>query len=130
MLEWSDRLLDDRERACLRRLGVFGSGFTVRAAEAAAAADDVDAYDVPEMLWSLVDKSLVVADLAANETRYRLLESVQEFARRRLMEHGETDAAAVRLAALVPRPIWARLPAPPQVDQRRRVSRWTTCAPW
>jgi non-specific serine/threonine protein kinase len=98
LLEWSDRLLSDEERACLRRLGVFGAGFTVHAAEAPVAADGVDAYDVPELLWSLVDKSLVVADLTANETRYRLLESVRAFAGARLAEHGETGATAARLA--------------------------------
>ena len=50
-------------------------------------------------MWSLAEKSLVTADLTASATRYRLLESVREFARQRLDEHGETEATAVRLAS-------------------------------
>ena len=115
LLEWSDRLLSDQERACLRRLGAFGGGFTLHAAEAPVAAGDLDAYDVPELLWSLVDKSLVVADLTANETRYRLLESVRAFARRQLVDHGEAEAAAVRLAR------WFI----DRIGARRRARGWT-----
>lgn len=99
LLEWSDRLLDNSERACLRRLALFGSSFSIDAATAVAASGQVEAYDVPELVWSLVDKSLVAADLTANATRYRLLESVRDFARRRLDDHGETEATAVRLAS-------------------------------
>jgi predicted ATPase/class 3 adenylate cyclase len=99
LLEWSDQLLDDREQACLRRLAVLAGSFSIEAATAATAADEVDAYDVPELVWSLVDKSLVTADLTANDTRYRLLESVREFARRRLDHRGETSASSTRLAA-------------------------------
>ncbi len=98
LLEWSDRLLSDQERACLRRLGVFGASFSVRAADAVVAAGGIDTYDVPELVWSLVDKSLVAADLTANDTRYRLLEPVRAFARRQMSHHGEAEATAVRLA--------------------------------
>ena len=101
LLEWSDRLLDDRERACLRRMAVLGSSFSIGAATAAAASREVPAYDVPELVWSLVDKSLVAADLTANATRYRLLESVRDFARRRLDDHGETESTAVLIARRV-----------------------------
>ncbi|HVF32835.1 MAG TPA: adenylate/guanylate cyclase domain-containing protein [Acidimicrobiales bacterium] len=96
-LQWSNRLLGEAEQACLRRLGVFGTAFTVAAASAAVAAGDVPSFDVPELVWSLVDKSLVSADLTANESRYRLLESVREFARRQLTTHGELSEAAERL---------------------------------
>jgi predicted ATPase/class 3 adenylate cyclase len=98
LLEWSDRLLTAEERMCLRRLAVFGASFSVEAA-VAAVADGVDPYDVPALVWSLVDKSLVSADLTANATRYRLLESVREHVRARLDEHGETAATAMRLAS-------------------------------
>ena len=96
LLEWSDRLLGPSERTCLRRLAVFGASFSIGAATAAVSSDDVAAYDVPELVWSLVDKFLVAADLTANATRYRLLESVRDFARQRL---DETDSTAVRLAS-------------------------------
>jgi predicted ATPase/class 3 adenylate cyclase len=98
LLEWSERLLTDHEQACLRRLAVVGSTFSVDVASAAVTSGDVDEFVVPELVWSLVDKSLVVADLTANATRYRLLESVREYARGRLDEHQETTATAVRLA--------------------------------
>lgn len=98
VLEWSDRLLDPATRTCLRRLGVFGGSFSLDAAAAAVGADGIAGDDVPDLVWSLVDKSLVVADLAANHTRYRLLESVRDFALRRLEEHAEVSATAMRLA--------------------------------
>ena len=99
LLEWSDRLLNDNERACLRRLAALGSSFSIAAATAAVADDDdILAYEVPELVWSLVEKSLAVADLTANATRYRLLESVHEFARKRLDACGETEAVAAKLA--------------------------------
>lgn len=98
LLEWSERLLSPAEQACLRRLAVFGANFTIPAATVAAGFGAVDEYDVPELVWSLVDKSLVVADIAANETRYHLLESVREYAFRRLDEMGETAETAGRVA--------------------------------
>jgi predicted ATPase/class 3 adenylate cyclase len=97
LLDWSERLLTDAERACLHRLSVFGASFTVPAAAAAAGFDGVDHDDVPELVWSLVDKSLVVADLTANETRYRLLESIRDFAAQRLDDAPRAEAS-VRLA--------------------------------
>lgn len=117
LLEWSDRLLGPSERICLRRLAVFGASFSIEAATAAVSSADVDAYGVPELVWSLVDKSLVVADLTANATRYRLFESVREFARRRLDEHEETEGAAVRLAS------WYTERVGPT---RRHSRRWTS----
>ncbi|MEY2402926.1 MAG: hypothetical protein QOD38_477, partial [Acidimicrobiaceae bacterium] len=100
LLDWSERLLTEAERECLHRLSVFGASFTVPAAAAAVGVDGRDGLKddhVPELVWSLVDKSLVVADLTANETRYRLLESIREFAAQRLDDAPRT-AASVRLA--------------------------------
>lgn len=98
LLEWSDRLLDDAERACLRRLGVFGGSFSVAGAVAAVGGDGVRPEVVPELVWSLVDTSLATADLTASPTRYRLLGSVRAFARDRLADRGEVESVAVRLA--------------------------------
>ena len=97
LLEWDEQLLTPDERACLHRLGIFGGNFTLRAATAAAGLGDVDSRDIPELVWSLAEKSLVVADPAANETRFRLLESVRAFAVQQLTpeERGRTaDALA------------------------------------
>jgi tetratricopeptide (TPR) repeat protein len=98
VFEWSDRHLSPEEATCFRRLGLFGTSFSLATATAAAADGALDADDVPELLWSLVDKSLVVADLTANDTRYRLLESVRDFARQRLAQHDDPTVAAARLA--------------------------------
>jgi predicted ATPase/class 3 adenylate cyclase len=99
LLEWSDRLLGDDERTCLRRLALFAGGFSLVGAASAVADQVLDAGDVAELVFSLVDKSLVVADLRAEGTRYRLLESVRSFAHDALVEHGEAEAVARRLAA-------------------------------
>jgi predicted ATPase len=98
LLEWSDRLLDDAERRCLRRLGVFGGSLSLEAAMAAVADEGIDQEDVPELVWSLVDKSLLGVDSTANETRYRMLDSIRDFSVRRLAEHKETSTVAARLA--------------------------------
>ena len=98
-LEWSERLLSDAEQVGLSRLSVFRTSFSVSAAAAAVGSDDLPGPEVPPLLWSLVDKSLVVADPTKSETRYVLLESVREFAARRLEERGETVEVVTRLAS-------------------------------
>lgn len=85
---WSVDLLDDRERAVLRRLAVFQGPFELEAAEAVAGGDElVDPYDVLDVLGRLVDKSLVQFDEATG--RYRLLETIRQFSLDRLREAKE-----------------------------------------
>ncbi|GAC1597193.1 MAG: hypothetical protein NVS3B21_21560 [Acidimicrobiales bacterium] len=101
LLEWSDRLLTAAERTCLRRLAMFAGSFSLAAATAAAAEDcpgGLVSDDVADLVFALVDKSLVVADLRANGTRYQLLESVRSFAFEGLVESDELDSTAQRLA--------------------------------
>ncbi|HUF85570.1 MAG TPA: NB-ARC domain-containing protein, partial [Acidimicrobiia bacterium] len=86
-LEWSHDLLDDRERALLRRLAVFAGTFTLDAVEAVCAGDPLTAADVPETFLGLVDKSLVAP---AEAGRYRLLETIRQFARGRLDESADS----------------------------------------
>jgi len=94
---WSHDLLDERERAVLRRFAVFLGSFTLEAAEAVAADERVDQYEVLDLLARLVDKSLVQLDEDESaETRYRLLETIRQYARERLVECGETDATRER----------------------------------
>jgi predicted ATPase/class 3 adenylate cyclase len=99
LLDWSYRLLGADEKAALRRLSLFGSGFSVEAATAAVADGLLAAVDVPELIWSLVDRSLISADLTANATRYRFLETVRQYGRRLLDGAHETEPAARRLSA-------------------------------
>lgn len=98
LLDWSYRLLERREQATFRRLSVFAASFSTGSAAVAAADGDVDREDVDELVWSLVEKSLIEADFESDDTTYRLLETVRSFSRRRLAEAGETGTIAVKLA--------------------------------
>ncbi len=94
LIDWSYDLLDDRERALLRRLAVFAGGLTFEAAEATGSDGFVPGRDVLDLLARLVEKSLVVLD--ADGERYRLLDTIREYALQRLEEAGETAAAQTR----------------------------------
>jgi non-specific serine/threonine protein kinase len=93
-VDWSYDLLSAPERRLLARLSVFAGGWTLEAAEAIGAGEDVDEADVLELLAHLVDKSLVVAEERGAAVRYRLLEPMRQYAAVRLDASGE--AAAVR----------------------------------
>jgi predicted ATPase/class 3 adenylate cyclase len=95
---WSYSLLTGAEQLLLARLSVFAGSFGLDAAEAACGSGDLDVLDVADLLGSLVDKSLVVAELAGTGLRYRLLETIQLFAAERLAEAGGEEAAAVAAA--------------------------------
>ncbi len=90
-VEWSYDLLDSRERVLLRRLGVFAGGWTVEAARQVVGFAPLDPAEVLDLLGRLVDKSLVQLD---DSGRYRLLETIREYARARAAEAGETAAVA------------------------------------
>ena len=83
-ISWSYDLLSADEQLAFRRLGVFAAGFGLEAPIAAVADSDIDRYDVPELIWSLVSKSLVANELAAGSTRYRMLDTIRAFAQQRL----------------------------------------------
>ncbi len=99
LLSWSYDLLEPAEQIAFRRLAVFGGSFTVDAAVAALADSDLASDDVAELVWALVDKSLVVADLTEHSTRYRLLETVGDFAERLMVDHGDESSTVRRSAA-------------------------------
>ncbi|MGA8097735.1 MAG: adenylate/guanylate cyclase domain-containing protein [Candidatus Cybelea sp.] len=100
LIDWSFDLLTEEERRILRRCAVFLRGFTLRTATEVCAQDEAL---VVEVLGSLVDKSLVVADAHDEEQRYRLLEPIREYAREKLAEAGALQETlrrhAVALAA-------------------------------
>lgn len=93
---WSHDLLDEDERALLRRLSVFAGGFTLETAEVVCAAGPLDEYAILDLLARLVDKSLVQVDHRASEDRYRLLDTIRLFAAARLDNVGETNATRDR----------------------------------
>ncbi|MGE5049401.1 MAG: NB-ARC domain-containing protein, partial [Deltaproteobacteria bacterium] len=88
-IEWSHALLPEPEQILFRRLAVFAGGFTIDAAEAVAAGGALTAPDVLDLLSGLVEKSLVLLETEALEARYRMLETIRQFARERLAEAGE-----------------------------------------
>jgi predicted ATPase/DNA-binding CsgD family transcriptional regulator len=96
MVEWSWELLTNAERGVLAALSVFAGGFGLAAAEAVAAGRDWTAGEVAALLGALVDKSLVqFGDTTAGPGRYRLLETVRQYAAGQLdaLEPGEADTA-------------------------------------
>uniref|UniRef100_UPI003F9AD9E8 LuxR C-terminal-related transcriptional regulator n=1 Tax=Mycobacterium sp. TaxID=1785 RepID=UPI003F9AD9E8 len=95
-VDWSHALLTEPERVMFRRLSVFLGGFDLDAARAAAGSGDVERYQTVDVLTLLVDKSLVVADDRGGRTRYRLLETVRQYALEKLGESGEADVVRAR----------------------------------
>jgi non-specific serine/threonine protein kinase len=79
-LDWSFDLLTDVERTLLVRLSVFSGGFGLGAVETVCRGGPVEADDVLDLLTRLIDRSLVVAESVGGEARYRLLDSVQQYA--------------------------------------------------
>jgi predicted ATPase/class 3 adenylate cyclase len=94
LIDWSYDLLDERERMLFRRLAVFAGGFTLDAAEKVGADGAVGEADALDLLARLVEKSLVTLDAAGE--RYRMLETVRQYALERLAASGEAEAARSR----------------------------------
>jgi predicted ATPase/class 3 adenylate cyclase len=95
-VSWSYSLLTGPEQAVLRRLSVFADGFDLEAAEAVCAFRDIDVFDVADLVGSLVDKSLVIADHAGGALRYRLLETIRQYAAEHLVDSvADGEAAAI-----------------------------------
>ena len=101
LIDWSYDLLTPLEKTLLCRLAVFAGGWTLEAAEQVGAGEsetgeDIEAWAVLDLLTSLADKSLVVAEQEEEHTRYRLLETVRQYARDRLSESGESLVVRAR----------------------------------
>ncbi len=89
-IDWSHALLRREEQSVLQRLAVFAAGCTLDTAEAVCAGDGIEQAQILGLLSALVDKSLVVAaTLDRPQARYRLLESIREYALEKLNEQGE-----------------------------------------
>jgi predicted ATPase/DNA-binding SARP family transcriptional activator len=104
-IDWSYNLLTDHERVLLRRLAVFAGGWTLEAAEAIGAGDDLERYEILDLLTQLVNKSLVVVEQTQLEearfceARYHLLDTIRQYAREKFAREeraANDDNAAVR----------------------------------
>ncbi|HSI34568.1 MAG TPA: protein kinase, partial [Tepidisphaeraceae bacterium] len=89
LIDWSYDLLAPDERTVLARLSVFAGSWALESAEAVVAGGDVDAGAVMDVLAGLVDKSLVVMDERGGEARYRMLETIRQYAAEKLEASGE-----------------------------------------
>ena len=98
LIDWSYDLLSPAERSVLNRSAAFAGGFRLDAAAAVCADDGQDEFDVLDLISSLVDKSLIIADTDAEVERFRLLESPRAYALQRLDAAGESDLASRRHA--------------------------------
>jgi non-specific serine/threonine protein kinase len=111
LIDWSWDLLSDAERVLLRRLAVFWAGWTLEAAEVVCADKDegerrkdefhpssfiLHPSDILDLLTHLVDKSLVIVEAQNEGVRYRLLETIRQYAREKLLEAGEAEIRRVR----------------------------------
>jgi predicted ATPase/DNA-binding CsgD family transcriptional regulator len=95
-VDWSYELLDEQEQILLRRLAVF-SGWNLDMAEQVCSDEAISADEVLGLLISLIDKSLVVLDgEAAGDARYRLLDTIREYAAERLTAAGEQSSLSLR----------------------------------
>ena len=97
-MDWSHELLSEEEKVLLRRLSVFAGGFSLEAAEAVCAGGGTEEEEVLDLLGSLVDKSLVLFEEHDEGARYRLLETVRQYAREKLKESHEAGEARSRHA--------------------------------
>jgi non-specific serine/threonine protein kinase len=89
MIDWSYDLLTQTEQELLRRVSMFAGGWTLGSAEAVCAGNGIDSSAIVEIMTSLVDKSLVLSDEVDGATRYRMLETLRQYASDRLREGGE-----------------------------------------
>lgn len=119
-IDWSYNLLAPSEQRLFERMAIFVGGCTLEGAEAVVADSLLDARDVFDLLSSLTEKSLVVADVEFSTSRYRLLESTSAFALEKLRERGEQPELARRHALWIA-DVAARV---------RQTSRTMPIVPW
>jgi predicted ATPase/class 3 adenylate cyclase len=94
LIDWSYDLLDDAEKILFSRLSVFAGGWTLDAAEAIGAKNDIAPGNVLDLLTGLVQKSLVIPD--ESDDRYDMLETIREYGGDRLRESGEAGTIGRR----------------------------------
>lgn len=97
-IEWSYSLLSEQERVLFRRLAVFSGGWTLEAAEEVCCGEGIMSSEVLHLLSQLVDKSLVLVEMAEDDPRYRTLETIRQYALEKLRE--SSDEGRIRVLHL------------------------------
>ncbi len=137
-IDWSVRLLDDAESRLLARLSVFAGDFSLERAEAVCSDDEARAEEILDTLSALVDKSLVVMHEAAGSARYRLLETIRQYAAEQLAAAGAQQYWQARHATVYCEVVRALEPMfitreraaavsslAPDIDDVRAALRWS-----
>ena len=96
LVDWSYELLEVDVRTLLDRLSVFVGGFDLAAAEAVCGSEPLSSDDVLDLLTSLVEQSLVMTEDTDEGTRYRMLETIRDYAQEKLGVNGDPAAMAAR----------------------------------
>ena len=139
LMDWSYDLLNDAEKAMLRRVSVFSGGWTLEAAQQVCCGEVGATSDAFDLLSSLAEKNLILAE-THNATRYGMLETVRQYAQDLLRKHGEeTQIHRLHLAYMLARADEAngkRVDASPawldrlemEIDNMRAALSWSTSA--
>lgn len=123
-VDWSYGLLSEPERALLQRMSVFAGGCTLEAAEMVCAGDAIHADDILDTVAALIDKSLVMVSERDDQVRYRMLETIREYAAEKLDASGREAEVRERFFAwVVEEAEVTRLGIVASVDQKRHLDR-------
>jgi predicted ATPase len=98
LIDWSYDLLSSAEQMLFNRLSIFASGFSLEAATTVCGGDGLDEIEILDLLTSLTDKSLVVAETGGELERYHLLESTRAYALEKLAKASNSERQAGRHA--------------------------------
>jgi predicted ATPase len=98
LIDWSYELLTHSEQVVFRRLAVFAGGWTLEAAEAVCIGEGIKTDEVFDLLAHLLDKSLVLAEEHSKTARYRMLETIRQYALSKLAASGAADIVRRRHA--------------------------------
>jgi predicted ATPase/class 3 adenylate cyclase len=92
LIDWSWNLLDETEQIILQRLSIFSGGWTLAAAQAVVSDEKINEYEIIDGMEQLINKSMVTAQHLPNDNlRYRMLESIHQYSRDRLLEAEESE---------------------------------------
>jgi len=98
LVDWSYDLLPENDQRLLARLSALAGGFDLAAAEVVCGTEPLAPEDIVDLLASLVDKSFVMPEEVESGTRYRMLETIRDYARIKLVERGELEGTLSRHA--------------------------------